>query len=118
MELARFLDKKAPEEFSVNLLLEIATGNIIALPNKYDHYTSLYKYGCSACSSKARNLWNNICDIGKKNASSAEYTKEKVQWFIARIDQIVPRVRYKSDEIDILRCEHSDVALNKINDFW
>ena len=114
--LMKFIAKKVADDFGGALLLPTATDEVIALPNRYNHCTSLYKYGCGACPSKARNEWFNLCDICKKNATSDEYVTEKVKWFTARLNQLAPLVGYESDEYDDLRCEECDVVFHDIKE--
>ena len=46
--LCSYIHKKVESEFGVPALMKSAKEDIIALPNKYAHVTSFYKYGCGA----------------------------------------------------------------------
>ena len=48
--LVKFIHDKVSTDFGIPLLLPTATDDVITLPNKYNHVTPLYKFGCGACS--------------------------------------------------------------------
>ena len=114
--LARFLDKRVSEEFGVPFLLPSATDEVIALPNKYDHVTSLYKFGCGACARRERNKWRNICDQCKSEATQDDELRTDLRWYRSKLDSLAPAVG-DDLETDELKCEICDVCFHDLSDF-
>jgi hypothetical protein len=120
--LCNYIHKKVESEFGVPALMKSATEDIIALPNKYAHVTSFYKYGCGACGSKERNKWFNICDLCKKAAKQDPAVVEKAKSFQKRLKEVedeenpeLPSASSDSDEVE-LKCDTCDVFFSEVTE--
>ena len=117
VELAKFINEKLLADFNLPFFLQSATEDIFALPNKYWHVTSLYKYGCGACSSKVKNKWYNICDICKQAAATDKDVQAKVTWFNSRVEALMPHLRTDEDlSDDEWKCDHCEMLFSDIKD--
>ena len=120
LTLSKFMSENLESTFKTTFLMASATEEVIALPNKYWHVTSFYKFGCGACSSRTRNKWYNICDDCKQAASTDEYVQEKLRWYTSRVDELMPPLRMPDGEVDSsddeLRCEECDVVFLEMKD--
>ena len=116
--LCTYMHKKATEDFAVGVLMKSASDDVIALPNKYRHVTSLYRYGCAACASKARNKWYNICDICKEAAVQDEEIKKEKEWYDTRLKAIMDEENpsLPSDSDDDLKCVSCQVVFQEVNE--
>jgi uncharacterized C2H2 Zn-finger protein len=119
--LCKFINEKVSSEFGVSVLMKSATDDVIALPNKYWHVTSFYKYGCGACDSKLKNTWYSICDICKEASQNDEVVKEKMKWYTARITEVTneetPDLHISSGESeDELKCESCDITFHDMKE--
>lgn len=120
LTLSKFISENLESAFKTPFLMASATEEVTALPNKYWHVTSFYKFGCGACSSRTRNKWYNICDDCKQAASTDEGVQEKVKWYTSRVDELMPALRAPDGEVDSsddeLRCEECDVVFLEMKD--
>ena len=75
-QLLKYMDAMFAQQHGLTYLLKSATSEIITTKRKYNKVNSLYKFGCSACSSRKKNKWFYICTDCKSNIASDSATKE------------------------------------------
>ncbi len=118
-ELWKYVAEKVKAELGLDMLLKSATDDVIALPNKYWHVQSFYKYGCGACNSKEKNKWFSICDICKEAAKNDEVVKKQEEEYASRLEEIFneenPSLEVES-EGDELKCDTCNVVFTEITD--
>ena len=90
--LVKFLDEKIKEEFKEPYLLSSATDDVTTTDKIYKRVKSLYKYGCAACPSKARNKWPLLCDQCVQTIGSSEGLNEAVNEYDERVAKQVDLV--------------------------
>ena len=121
VELCRYIHAKLSSDLGVPMLFNSATDDVVALPNKYWHLTSFYKYGCAACDSKDRNKWYNLCDRCKEAAKTDDVVRKKVEAFSTRLNEVEelenPDLGDVSvSEDDELKCDICDVIFQEVKD--
>ena len=62
IKLVKFLSDKVREAFGEELILDSASDDLLSTKNFYREVNGLYKYGCAACSNRAKNKWPLLCD--------------------------------------------------------
>ena len=117
-KLCKYINDMLLTDFKIPLFLKSATEDVFALPNKYWHVTSLYKYGCAACSSKAKNKWYNICDLCKQAAATDKEVQAKVKWFDSRVEALMPHLDETGEELsdDEWKCDECEIFFTEITD--
>ena len=87
--IIKFLNEKVKELFKESLIMEAASDDLMTTTNYYRGVNDLYKYGCAACPSKARNKWPLLCDACVANASvlTNEELKTAVQDYDAAVEK-------------------------------
>ena len=116
--IGKYINEKVERDFGIPMLMESATDEVIALPNKYWNVTTFYKYGCAACSNKNKNKWFNLCDNCKQNASADVDVQNKATDFSKRqleIEALENPTLQESDG-DELRCEICDVCFEDLTE--
>ena len=117
--LCKFIQEKLSSDFQVPLFLDSATDDVVALPNKYWHLTSFYKFGCGACASRTRNKWYNICDECKQEALKDDEVIKKVDWFTTRVNELMPMLK-DNDEVssddDEWKCDECEIIFPEVKD--
>ncbi len=116
--LGKYLHEKVEREFGMPMLMDSATDEVIALPNKYWNVTTFYKYGCAACNNKCRNKWFNLCDDCKQNANVDADVQTKAAEFTKRQSQIedLENPALQESDGDELRCEICDVCFEELTE--
>ena len=93
-QLLKYMDAMFAQQHGLTYLLKSATSEIITTNRKYNKVNSLYKFGCSACSSRKKNKWFYICTDCKSNIASDTATKEATTRFRSCVqtleDQMAP----------------------------
>ena len=118
-KLWKYVAEKVKTNLGLDMLLKSATDDVLALPNKYWHVQSFYKYGCGACNSREKNKWFGICDICKEAATKDEVVKKQEEEYASRLEEIMdeenPSLEVESEE-DELKCDTCNVVFAEIND--
>ena len=88
IQLIKYLSGKAKETFGEDLILENALDDMLTAKNFYKGVSSLYKYGCGACSSRTKNKWPLLCDgcVGSINNTADEELKTAVAEYDAAVE--------------------------------
>ena len=118
MKLCKFISQMLQTDFNIPLFLESATEDVFALPNKYWHVNSLYKYGCGACNSRIKNKWFNICDQCKQAAATDEEVQVKLKWFNSRVETLMPHLHESEEEAsdDEWKCDECQIVFQELKE--
>lgn len=118
IQLCKFISQMLQADFSIPLFLKSATEDVFALPNKYWHVNSLYKYGCGACNSRIKNKWFNICDQCKQAAASDEEVQVKLKWFNSRVETLMPHLHdiHEEPSDDEWKCDDCEIVFQELKE--
>ena len=113
--LIRCIDEQTRKFFDTPYLLPSATTESLTSSRIYSKVTGLYKYGCSGCSSKARNKWYNLCFDCMTALQSDENILKMAEEFEKRVDGFIelnnPELVGANMEVDVLQCPHCSEEL-------
>lgn len=84
-QLLRYIDAMMSQQHGPPYVLQSATPETITTTKKYGRVNSLYKFGCSACSSRKKNKWYHICLECKEALQVDEQIKERKAYFDERV---------------------------------
>ena len=120
VELVNYINEWVKSDFGVPMLMNSATDDVMALPNKYWHVTSLYKYGCGACSSKERNKWYNICDLCKEVPKTDYEVIDAAKVFLTRLKEVEdsenPTLTHDDSDEAELKCDTCNVVFDDVKE--
>ena len=74
-QLLRYIDAMVAQQNGSTYLLKSASSETITTTKKYSRVNSLYKFGCTACSSRKKNKWYYVCIDCKTTMSNDEDNK-------------------------------------------
>ena len=124
-EILQYINEKAQTEFGIPYMLNSATKEIITSDRFYAGVNSLYKYGCSGCSSKVQNKWWNLCSECTKKSQDDEVIQEALVQFNTKLDEIKDamhptlenmRMENNSDSESNLQCDDCNIHFENGND--
>lgn len=111
--LVRYIDEQTRKFYGTPYILPSATSESLASTDLYSNVTGLYKYGCSGCSSKARNKWYNLCTECRSAVQEDADIRKQIEEFEERVEQFLlannPDLQQQTvGSPEVLSCPHCD----------